>query len=162
MKIILEMNVRTSVRWLLGVLFLWAAASKAANPTAFLASIYAYDLPVARPIVQLGAVMIPWLELLCGLLLLANVYVESALGCMVALLILFLTATGQAWVRGLDIACGCFQLEFLGLSSSAPVTKFLESVGFAFFRNLLLLAAAGRLLWEHLSPSVSTQLVAHP
>jgi putative oxidoreductase len=150
MRITFEINLRTSLRWLLGVLFLWAAISKIANPTEFLAAIYSYQLPLPRSILQLAAMALPWLELLCGLLLLANVWLESALGCVLGLLVLFLAATGQAWLRGLDITCGCFQLGFLGLSPTASTTQFLESTAVAFVRNLCLAAASGWLFWERL------------
>jgi hypothetical protein len=77
-----------------------------------------------------------------------------------ALLTLFVLATGQAWARGLDIACGCFDLTVLGLPKNVPsVAHFLESVAFAFFRNLVLTALAVFLLRKELrgSPTVSLE-----
>lgn len=138
------------LRWLLGALMLWAAVSKLAQPTEFLASIYAYDLPLPRSWLQLVAVVLPWLELLCGLLLLANVWSETALSVIIALLAVFVLATGQAWARGLDISCGCFNLEIFGADRSAILVKFIESAAFAFFRNLLLVSIAGWLLRRRL------------
>lgn len=138
------------LRWLLGALMLWAAVSKLAQPTEFLASIYAYDLPLPRSWLQLVAVVLPWLELLCGLLLLANVWSETALSAIIVLLAVFVLATGQAWARGLDISCGCFNLEIFGADRSAKLVKFLESAAFAFFRNLFLVSIAGWLLRRRL------------
>ncbi len=139
------------LRCLLGVLLLWAAVSKLAQPTDFLASIYAYDLPLPRSWLQLVAVVLPWLELLCGLLLLANVWTETALAAILALLGVFALATGQAWARGLDISCGCFNLKLFGVDASAGFVKFIESPGFAFFRNLLLVLLASALLRRRLA-----------
>ena len=136
----------SSVRWLLGLLMLWAAVSKLANPTEFLASLYAYQLPLPRLFLQVVAVILPWLELLCGLLLLANVWTESALTAVAGLLAVFVLATGQAWARGLDISCGCFNLKILGLEDHLSLVKFLESVSFAFFRNIALTVMAVFLL----------------
>jgi len=137
-------------RWLgglLGLLMLWAAVSKLANPTEFLGSIYAYQLPLPHLMLQTAAVVLPWVELLCGLLLLAGLWTETALILVTAMLVLFVVATGQAWVRGLEIACGCFDLTLIGFSKNNPaVAHFLESVAFAFFRNLLLTALAVYLL----------------
>jgi hypothetical protein len=42
----------------------------------------------------------------------------------------------------LSISCGCLDLSLFGLDSHGAVGKFLESVAFAFFRALVLLAAA--------------------
>ena len=140
----------TALRWLLGALMLWAAVSKLAEPTDFLGSIYAYDLPLPRALLQLVAVVLPWLELLCGLLLIANVWSETALVTLIGLLAVFVLATGQAWARGLEISCGCFNLQIFGADSSSRLVKFIESAGFAFFRNLVLVLLAFLLLRKRL------------
>ena len=98
-----------------------------------------------------AAVVLPWVELLCGLLLLAGFWSQTALLSVTGLLVMFVIATGQAWVRGLDISCGCFNLQIFGLSERLPgLVRFLESVSFAFFRNLLLVGLAGFLLRQSL------------
>jgi uncharacterized membrane protein YphA (DoxX/SURF4 family) len=135
------------LRWLLGGLLLWAAVSKLANPTEFLGSIYAYELPLPQAVLKTTAIVLPWVELLCGLLLLAGFWSQTALLMVTALLVVFVIATGQAWARGIDISCGCFNLKIFGLSERWPgLGRFLESVAFAFFRNLLLAGCAGFLL----------------
>lgn len=131
------------IRWLFGVLFLWAAISKIGNPREFLGSVYAYELPFPRPILQGVAVVLPWVELLCGLLLIAGFWSETAVLGVVALLGIFVLATGQAWARGLKIDCGCLNLDFLGPGLSSSF-KFIETTAFAFFRNIALL---GLIAW---------------
>ncbi len=154
-------RVECGLRWLLGFLLLWAAVSKLANPTEFLGSIYAYQLPLPRTLLQAAAVVLPWLELLCGLLLLAGFWRQTALLIVTGLMVLFVIATGQAWARGLNIACGCFNLKIFGLNESFPViVRFLESVAFAFFRNLLLAGLAGFLLRQSLRRSGETPAIA--
>jgi len=88
--------------------------------------------------------LLPWLELLCGLMLLAGLRLDAALGWSIALFGIFALATGQAWARGLDISCGCFNLHALGIESSGneSLYRLLESVELAFFRALLFLAGA--------------------
>lgn len=136
-------QVSPLLRQLLGVLLLWAAVSKLANLTELLGSIYAYQLPLPRTLLQIAAVVLPWVELLAGLLLLAGFWSDTALLIVTGLMGLFVLATGQAWMRGLDITCGCFNLTILGLTESLPdLARFLESVSFAFFRNLVLTAVA--------------------
>jgi uncharacterized membrane protein YphA (DoxX/SURF4 family) len=154
-------NAVQLLRCLLGILLLWAAVSKLANPVEFLGSIYAYELPLPRPLLQTAAVVLPWMELLCGLLLLAGFWPQTALLIVTALMVLFVLATGQAWARGLDIACGCFNLEIFGLQQRLPgLIRFLESVSFAFLRNLLLTGLAGFLLWRTARPSAPAQAIA--
>lgn len=149
----LSPNALRTLRWLLGVLMLWAAVSKLANPTEFLGSIYGYKLPMPRSFLQFTAVVLPWIELLCGLLLLAGLWTETALSAVTGLMVIFVLATGQAWARGIDISCGCFNLEILGLGEGSGLARFLESVAFAFFRNLVLTSLAGFLLWRKIHPA---------
>lgn len=140
-------NLQRAVRVFLGVLMLWAAVSKLANPTEFLGSINAYQLPLPQDWFKVAAVVLPWVELLCGLLLLSGLWAETALLIVTGLLVFFVFATGQAWLRGLEIGCGCFNLQLFGPSERMQgLVRFLESVSFAFFRNLMLAAMAAFLL----------------
>ena len=139
---------RAAVRFLVGGLLLWASISKLANPTDFLASIYAYQIPLPPLLLKGVAVTLPWVELLCALLLLANLWTGSALLCCLILFLVFIVATGQAWARGLRISCGCFDLNLIGLGSRFSTAQaVLESVSFAFFRNVLLAGLVGW-LWQ--------------
>jgi len=133
-------KLSTLVRWLLGALLVWASLSKIANLQDFYISIAAYRLPLPGALLRLTAMILPWLELICGLLLLAGVWVRAALIWAILLFAIFVVCTGQAWARGLDISCGCFNLGAFGFdpASGKSVVKFVESVAFAFFRALLL------------------------
>jgi putative oxidoreductase len=125
-------HARKILRWVLGALMVWAALGQIANPQEFLAAIYGYELPLPEMLLRVTAVALPWLELLCGLALLAGVWNEAALGILIILMTIFVIATGQAWIRGLDISCGCF-------GTALEETSFLGTVRFAFFRNLAIL-----------------------
>ena len=137
------------LRWVLGALLIWAAISKLANLNEFYGGLLAYRLPMPDSWQRLIAITLPWLELLTGLMLLANVWTRAALGWAVTLFLGFTIVTGEAWLRGLDISCGCFKLSVFGINASSAV--FLESVQFAFFRALLLSAAAIYLLRSHIN-----------
>ena len=76
--------------------------------------------PVAQALLKTTAIVLPWVELLCGLLLLAGFWSQTALLIVTGLLVGFVIATGQAWVRGIDIACGCFNLKIFGLTDHFP------------------------------------------
>jgi uncharacterized membrane protein YphA (DoxX/SURF4 family) len=56
------------------------------------------------------ALMLPWLELAIGVLLALGVWVRASAAWMVALMIVFMIAFVSATARGLDIACGCFEV----------------------------------------------------
>ncbi len=161
MKPLTAEKARIVLQLLLGLLLLWAAVSKLANPTDFLASIYAYETPFPRPLLKFVAVFLPWMELICGLLLLVGFAPEATLLCVTALFVVFVLATAQAWVRGLSISCGCFDLTIFGLGKRFPaLITFIESVGFAFFRNLFLTAAAVYLLRNRLAALIPEETIA--
>ena len=143
MKVTLEFDFKTFLRWLLAVVLVWAAVSKIANLHEFFLNLLAYQLPLPEALVRLVAMVLPWLELLCGGLLIAGKARRAALTWTAVLFVVFVLATGQAWARGLNISCGCFKLDFLG---DGALATFLESVKFAFFRAGLLLWAAVVLL----------------
>ena len=132
---------QTLVRWVLGAVLVWAALSKIANLQDFYISIAAYQLPLPGALLRLTAMILPWLELICGLLLLGRIWTRAALVWALVMFGAFVSATGQAWARGLEISCGCFNLSAFGLdpANGKSFVKFFESVGFAFFRALLLL-----------------------
>jgi putative oxidoreductase len=144
MKPALEFNHQAVLRGLLALLLTWAALGKIANLQDFHANLAAYHLPLPEPLLRLAVAVVPWLELLCGILLLVTGGLRrAALLWAVLLCALFVLATGQAWARGLEISCGCFKLDFLGNGATRHA---LESVPFAFGRSLVLLLVALHLL----------------
>ena len=146
-----EMNLQTVLRWLLGIMLVWAALGKLANLQEFFAMVVAYQLPLPTVFIRCVAVILPWIELLCGLLLLASLRLNAALVWTVILFFTFTVCTGQAWLRGLHIACGCLDLRLVGILPGSEMAGVLESVGFAFLRALSLAAAAVYLLRRQLT-----------
>ena len=143
---------------LMGLLFVWAALSKLGDPMKFYTSLLQYDMPLPDLLLRVAAMILPWLELLCGLALLAGVWLASTLLVTLLLVIAFVASTGQAWVRGLDISRGCFRLDLLGLAPDSPAIKFIESVTFAFFRNLVFLVVS---VWLYRS-AIKTKPIEPP
>ncbi len=87
--------------------FIYAGAIKALDPIRFANDIDNYKtLPWAIS-VRL-AFYLPWLEILCGLALIARRLYFGGLSILTALVSVFIIATIAAKVRGLDITCGCF------------------------------------------------------
>ncbi|MCM0080106.1 DoxX family membrane protein [Geomonas sp. Red32] len=92
----------------LGGIFVYAAVLKISDPVAFAGSIAAYQiLPYFAS--YLAAAILPFLELICGLLLICNYRVRGAAVIVGVLNLVFMAALASAIVRGLDIDCGCFK-----------------------------------------------------
>jgi hypothetical protein len=152
-----DLNLRNVLRWILGTVLVWAALGKLANLQEFYALLVAYQLPLPDALLRFTGAVLPWLELLCGWLLFTGFRLKAGLGWTVILLFIFAICSGQAWWRGLHIACGCLDLRLVGIRPGSGMAGLLESVGFAFLRALVLLAAAVYLVRRQFAPSLSEQ-----
>ena len=97
-----------TLRWALAALFVWAGAAKLVDTAAFTEEIANSHLwPALAPL--LGAIF-PMVELLAGLALaLAPRAWRAGAALLVLLLLLAFTgAVTAAWLRGIDVRCGCF------------------------------------------------------
>ncbi len=99
---------RLVARLILGGVFLYAGFVKIGEPAGFAGSVAAYRLlPYFGN--YLAAAVLPWLEVLCGLLLIAGYRTRAAASLVLLLLLAFMAALVSALARGLDIDCGCFR-----------------------------------------------------
>ena len=97
-----------AVRITLGMIFIYAAVLKIADPVAFAGSVAAYKiLPYFAN--YAAAAVLPFLELVCGLLLVCGYRVKGAAIIIAGMNVVFMIALSSAIVRGLDIDCGCFK-----------------------------------------------------
>jgi len=92
---------------LVGAIFIYAGVIKALDPIRFANDIDNYKILPWTIGVGL-AFYLPWLEILCGLALIARRLYLGGLSILVALIGIFIAATIGAKIRGLDITCGCF------------------------------------------------------
>lgn len=97
-----------ALRVALGAVFIYAAIPKIADPVAFAGSVAAYRvLPYFWN--YAAAAVLPFLELICGMLLILGVRVRTGAIIIAAMNVVFMAALASAMVRGLDIDCGCFR-----------------------------------------------------
>ena len=98
------------VRTGLGIVFIWASWDKIGHPGEFASILDNYRiLPAAA--VNLTALVLPWVEFICGLLLLSGRLVPGATLAIDLLLLVFLLATAFNLYRGVDVNCGCFSVS---------------------------------------------------
>lgn len=113
--------------WLLKLalagIFFYAGSIKIAHPESFALDIYNYKvLPLA--LVNLSALILPFLEILCALGLLFRFSAKASNHFLVLIMLVFLIASIQAWLRGLNIQCGCFGK---GSTTVGPITFLRDS-----------------------------------
>ena len=91
----------------IGVVFLAAAAAKLWDPAALAQDIRHFRL-IPSALTPLLAIVLPWIELLAALSLLARVRPRSGAWVALGALLVFTVAVAAAMARGLDFECGCF------------------------------------------------------
>ena len=99
--------VGTVARLGLAAVWLVSGVLKALDPDMTYVAVRAYDV-LPRAGVALVAAVLPWLEIVLGLLLLAGVATRLLAAASAGLLLVFVAGATQAWARGLSIDCGCF------------------------------------------------------
>ena len=97
-----------TIRTILGGLFIYAGWLKIADPVLFAWSVAAYKIlpPFGNYLV---AATLPWVEFLCGLLLILGVRTRASATIVLLMNLVFTVALASAIIRGLDIDCGCFR-----------------------------------------------------
>ncbi len=121
------------LRFGFGGLLIFASLNKIPHPYEFAAIIENYRV-LGMGLSRWVAVWSPYLELCIGLLLIAGIWLDAASVVNAGLMSVFLVFVIQAFIRHLDIQCGCFTVE-----SEGPIgfVKILENVGY-FLGSILL------------------------
>jgi len=91
----------------IGIVFIFASLDKIANPGDFAVAIVNYKI-IPLSLVNIFAIVIPWLELFCGILILFGEYIKESSFIISSLLLVFVVMIAAAVFRNLDIDCGCF------------------------------------------------------
>nr|HID59381.1 cation diffusion facilitator family transporter [Desulfobacterales bacterium] len=96
------------LRLLMGSVFVYASLYKIVSPEAFAETIYNYQI-VPGGLINLTAIILPWLELVLGAFLILGVWLPGSILLSTLLLATFFGLILFNFVRGLDIDCGCFK-----------------------------------------------------
>jgi uncharacterized membrane protein YphA (DoxX/SURF4 family) len=94
-------------RLYIGGIFIYASVYKINYPAEFADSVASYEL-VPYWAVGVMAVVMPWVELICGVLVIAGIRSKAAILVLMGLMVLFTVAIVITLVRGVPIGCGCF------------------------------------------------------
>ena len=132
----------TRVQIALGLFFIVAALPKLADPPSFAHMIYNYRL-VPGGLVNLSALVLPWLELLCGVALVLGLWNRTAAALIGLLLLVFVVAIAANLARGNAIDCGCFDVRDAGKS----VAERLHDMRLTVLRDAGMLALVAQILF---------------
>lgn len=118
MRRIIDNDILTLiVRLALGGVFLYAAYFKIVDPQVFAKSIWFYHM-VPGSMINAMAIVLPWLELLCGLGIILGFFYRGSVFWINLLVVMFLVALSVAVSRGISIDCGCFKASAASTDSA--------------------------------------------
>jgi len=126
------------VRVALAGIFIYASWDKILHPKDFSAVVRDYRI-LPDILVNIPAIILPWLELMLGVLLLAGRLREGTLLLVNALLITFWITLVVNYFRGIDVGCGCFSTT---REESSPMLWYI-------FRDGLFVILALGAAWVH-------------
>jgi uncharacterized membrane protein YphA (DoxX/SURF4 family) len=90
-----------------GLLLCYAAIDKIRHPLQFAGIVENYRVFNAE-LSLWAAAIVPFLEIITGLLLITGIWIDAASMINTFFMSLFFVMVTQAYLRGLDIHCGCF------------------------------------------------------
>lgn len=124
-----------AARLVIGFVFLYAGIIKVNDPGSFADSVANYKI-LPDYLINIVAIIIPWIELISGLLIIFGVAVRENALVIINLLGIFIILIIVSVLRGLNIDCGCFGTQ---TGTSIGLNKIIE--------DLLLLVPAIQLLF---------------
>lgn len=122
-------------RLAVGGVYVWYGINKVREPVPFLKALHAYDMLPARPPywLNLTVVVMPWIEILCGALLLLGIWLRTSATILLLMTVVFtaavaarasaLAAAGQLPLCDVKFDCGC------GVGDVWFCSKLAENVG---------------------------------
>lgn len=97
-----------AARLFVGLTFIYASYYKIIDPGAFAKSIWYYHL-VPGSMINLMALVLPWLELFCGVAVIVGTTYRGSVLLLNLMTVVFIVALASTIARGINIDCGCFQ-----------------------------------------------------
>jgi putative oxidoreductase len=113
--------ITIAARWILGLTFVYASYHKLLAPADFAKILYGYEL-FPNALINLIAIILPFIELVLGLALIFGIYTRAAAMAINGLLAAYIVILSINLVRGHVFECGCFSVKRSAyLSSPGPM-----------------------------------------
>ncbi len=106
-RVLTHKYLALAFRLYIGGIFVYASMNKISFTAEFSETIASYQL-VPFWSVNLLAIIMPWAELICGILLITGIRSKSATVALSIMLTVFSVAISLSLLRDIPIGCGCF------------------------------------------------------
>ncbi len=135
------------LRLVLAAVFIYAAVHKIGRPLAFADEIHAYGVVDYGPPLYVMAIVLPWLELLCGLSLVTGVFIRGSALVLLGLNAMFLAVIAKKTAGFMHIGTPFMKIYFdcgCGFGAAFAWKKLLEDALYLVIAAVLLAAPLHR------------------
>ncbi len=108
-RILNNRELSIMIRIALGAIFVYAAWSKILDPPDFAHTIWNYKI-LPSILINPMAIVLPWMEMVCGLALIFGIYRRGAALLITCMLVVFIAALVTDIGRDIPVNCGCFSV----------------------------------------------------
>ncbi len=126
----------------LGAIFIAAALPKISDPPSFAHMIYNYRI-LPGSLVNITALVMPWLEILTGVALILGVWTRPARTLIAAMLLVFIVAISINLLRNNAIDCGCFDVGAAGKTHEERI----KDMWLVILRDIGMLLMVAQMAW---------------
>ena len=95
------------IRIVLAIVFIYASIDKIIHPQPFAQAVFNHQV-LPEALINIIAIVLPWMEFILGISLLFNVWMHGASTLTAGLMLIFFSTITFNLLRGLDVGCGCF------------------------------------------------------
>jgi putative oxidoreductase len=148
-RISLSSAVITVLRLLLGALFILSGGEKLLDLKYFSLVIAEYQiLPIV--IIPAAALLFSLCELLCGIMLLLDLYSRVSSSIMLCMMAIFIAAITNNVIRGIEHDCGCFEFlaQWYGLKEDVGIVSIVRDILFFILLLPIALLGSNRIPWK--------------
>lgn len=133
-------------RILIGLLFIFAAVPKIADPALFAKEIGNYGI-IPFFFLNIMSLTLPWVELICGIFLMSGLRLKTSSAISIFLYTIFTLAVAIALIKGLSIKCGCHTKI---TADNVGIRKIIENCGLLLLCIYIFFYPAKKLTVENL------------
>ncbi len=139
----------TALRLLLGVLFIISGGEKLLDLKFFTLVIAEYQI-LPSLLIPAVALFVSLCELLCGTMLLLDLFSRISASVMLCLMAIFISAITNNLIRGLEHDCGCIELlaQWYGLKEEIGIGPIVRDILFFILLLPVALLGSNKIPWK--------------
>ncbi len=139
----------TALRLLLGAIFILSGGEKLLDLKYFALVIAEYQI-LPSLFIPAVALLVSLCELLCGTMLLVDLFSQISASVMLSLMAIFIAAMTNNVIRGLEHDCGCFEFlaQWYGLKEEIGIGPIVRDILFFILLLPIALLGSNRIPWK--------------